>query len=199
MLRPLVALSLCLVTSACAVRWTVQDPGHAPGEQARALSQRYHARLERAVALINEAKVPVPIRDTLLLNSLGFETVDQAPVLAAYANGKEVRNDMTRFQRAVASFGDDAGTIMHDLDQAHLLDPNPDYQKVKLTEFYPVRDAIMESDLGGMLTKEVEGAIFIFPLAGARAYAERQLDFRALVNGSVVQTEAGQALTGHLY
>ncbi|MDB5097556.1 MAG: hypothetical protein JWM80_1977 [Cyanobacteria bacterium RYN_339] len=196
MTSALVATSLFL--AGCPLHWVVQDDPNGEGQRVRELVIKHRAQLEKAVGFMNASKVAIPLRETRLLNYLTFEIAHEAPALAAYTNGKDVGNNMTRYQRAVGSLGDDADGVLRALDRAGLLEPNPDYATVKLGMFYRVKDAIMSSDLGGTLTAEGETATFYFPLAAAKAFAERQAGLRELVNASRIVGEGDQPLTGHM-
>lgn len=192
-------LALCLALTGCPLHWVVQDEGSASGERVRVLLQRHREQLERAVARLNQGHAAIPVHGVRLLNDLGFELAGQSPVLAIYTNGRTVPNNLTRFQRAAASFGDDADTILQALASSGLLEPNPDYRTLKLGAFFSVKDSVMESEIGGALTTEPESAVFFFPLAAAKAYAERRLAFKALMNQATIQGDDGQPLQGHLY
>jgi hypothetical protein len=190
-------LGCALMLTACPLHWVVRTD--ASNDRGQALVQRHRVELERAAALLDKAKVSFPIHATGLLNYIGFETAHQEEVLAIYLNGNLVTNNMTRFQRAVASLGDDAGLAMRTMNTTGLLEPNPDYRTLKLTQFYMVRDAIMTSEIGGALTAEPESAVFYFPIAAAKAYSDNHLDQKALINQTAIAGEDGQPLSGHLY
>lgn len=193
----LVATSLFL--AGCPLHWVVQDDPNGEGLQAKELVARHRAQLDRAVAYLNANKVAIPLRETRLMNYLTFELARQGgPALALYTNGKDVGNNMSRYQRAVGSLGEDVDGALRALDKAGLLDPNADYGQIKLGIFYRVKDAIMSSDLGGTLTAEGESATFYFPLGVAKAFAERQVGLKELVNASRIVGEGDQPLTGRM-
>jgi hypothetical protein len=56
----------------------------------------------------------------------------------------------------------------------------------------------MSSDRGGTLTAEGERATFYFPRGAAKAFAERQVGIKELVNASRIVGEGDQPLTGRM-
>jgi hypothetical protein len=193
-LQGALALAACLTLWGCPLRWVVmEDPG-GEGDRVHILVQRHRSQLERAVTYMNDDKVSIPIRETRLLNFLGFEIARQQPVLAVYTNGKEVGNNLTRFQRAVSSMGDDADKVLRALLRAGLLEDNAGYKLVKLGLFYRVKDTIMVSEIGGALTTEPETATFYFPLPPAKAFAQRKVALKDLIARSIVVGDGEQAI-----
>lgn len=195
-LQGTLAVVACVTLTGCPLRWVVQEDPGGEGDRVHILVQRHRAQLERAVTYMNDDKVAIPIRETRLLNFLGFEIARQQPVLAVYTNGKEVGNNLTRFQRAVASMGDDADKVLRALLRAGLLENNPGYKLVKLGLFYRVKDTIMLSEIGGALTTEAESATFYFPLPPAKAFAQRNASLRDLISRSIVVGDGDQAMSG---
>ena len=193
---PLLLLTAALTTG-CSLRWVVRDDGG--DERQHALTQRHRAKLDRLVALMAQAKLAIPLRETSVHNAVGFDFSRDTPALAVHLNGKTVLDNMTAIQRAAASFGSDDETALRLMDQVGLLEANPDYGTLALTNFYKVRDAGMSTDLGAMLTEDFQTVTFYFPLAAAKAYAEKGLPLKELLNRTPMLDTNGQAITGHIY